>query len=149
MSFENLPAFRELTRKSKQISREECTEILIKETRGTLAVNGDGGYPYALPMNHFYNAQDGCIYFHCGRCGHKLDAIRESDKVSFCVCEKGVREEGDWAYTVRSVIVFGRIQIIDDAQEVVRIARELCYKFTHNEEYIQKGSTASRRRLCF
>lgn len=138
MSFNTSPSFRELTRKNKQLSSEECIELLTKETRGTLAVNGDGGYPYALPINHFYNAQDGCIYFHCGRSGHKLDAIRSSDKVSFCVCEKGVREGGDWAYTVRSIIVFGKIQIIDDAEEVIRITRELCYKFTRDEEYIQK-----------
>ena len=61
--------FRDLLRKKQQLSPEECKEILREEVRGVLAVNGDGGYPYAMPMNHYYNECDGCIYFHCGRTG--------------------------------------------------------------------------------
>jgi len=129
--------FRELVRKSKRISDAECIELLTKETRGILSVNGDDGYPYGMPMNHFYNSEDGCIYFHCGKNGHRLDALKNSDKVSFCVCEQGFKEAEDWAYTVRSVIVFGRMQIVDDLTEVSRIARLLSYKFTQDEDYIQ------------
>lgn len=129
--------FRELVRKNKRISDAECIELLTKETRGILSVNGDDGYPYGMPMNHFYNSEDGCIYFHCGKNGHRLDALKNSDKVSFCVCEQGFKEAEDWAYTVRSVIVFGRMQIVDDLTEVSRIARLLSYKFTQDEDYIQ------------
>ena len=130
--------FRELQRKSKQISREECIGILERETRGVLSVLGDSGYPYGMPMNYYYNAADGCIYFHCGRRGHRLDALRLCNKVSFCVCEGGEREGDAWALTVRSVIVFGRMDVIDDAEEVCRIAEPLCRKFTQNEDYISK-----------
>ena len=48
--------FRELLRKNKEITRDECVDILTKETRGVLSVIGDEGYPYGMPMNHFYNA---------------------------------------------------------------------------------------------
>ena len=120
--------FRELVRKNKQIPDEESIALLRKETRGILAVNGDDGYPYGMPMNHFYDPEDRCIYFHCGRNGHRLDSLKKSDKVSFCVCEQGYRDEGDWAYHVRSVIVFG---------EVTRISRKLSHKFTQDEDYIQ------------
>jgi len=137
--------FRELTRKSKQISETECIELLTNETRGVLSVLGDGGYPYGIPMNHFYDADTGCIYFHCGRGGHRLDALQRADKVSFCVCEAGEREAGDWALTVRSVIVFGRIEIIDDLDETVRITTKLCHKFTQDEAYIQREIAASAR----
>lgn len=129
--------FRELVRKNKQIPDEECIAILQKETRGILAVNGDNGYPYGMPMNHFYDPEDSCIYFHCGRNGHRVDSLKKSDRVSFCVCEQGYREEGDWAYNVRSVIVFGKVAILDDIDEVSRIARKLSYKFTQDEAYIQ------------
>ena len=128
--------FRELTRKNKQIPHEECVPLLTRETRGVLAVNGVDGYPYAMPMNHFYNPDDGCIYFHCGKTGHRLDALRQSDKVSFCVCEQGCREEGDWAYHVRSVIVFGRMEIIDDLPKIASISAALSRKFTQDEAYI-------------
>ncbi len=130
--------FRELTRKKQQLENSECIEILEKETRGTLAVNGDDGYPYASPMNHYYCPEDGCVYFHCGKVGHRLDSIRRSDKVSFCICEKGEKEEGEWALKVRSVVIFGKIEIIDDIDEVSRISYKLSRKFTSDEEYIRK-----------
>ncbi len=76
--------------------------------------------------------------FHCSRKGHRLDALNRSDKVSFCVCERGIREDGDWALHVRSVIIFGRIEIIDDVNEVARITTKLSHKFTEDEAYIQK-----------
>ena len=129
--------FRELVRKNKQIPAEECIALLTKETRGVLSVAGDDGYPYGMPMNHFYNPEDGCIYFHCGRNGHRLDSLRKSNKASFCVCEQGRKEDGQWAYLVRSVIVFGKVEIIDDMDEVGHIARKLSHKFTQDEDYIQ------------
>ena len=129
-------SFRELVRKKKQISREECIELLKNERRGVLAVMGDMGYPYAAPMNHFYSEEDGNIYFHCGRLGHRLDALRACDKVSFCVYEQGTADEGDWALNVRSVIVFGRVEIIDDMDTIADIAAKLSRKFIQDEEYI-------------
>lgn len=129
--------FRELTRKSQQLSEEECIEILTNETRGTLSVTGDNGYPYGMPMNHFYNPDDGCIWFHCGMNGHRTDSLKRNDRVSFCVCDKGCRKEG-WAFTVKSVIVFGRAQLICDADTVVDITTRLSRKFTSDEEYIRK-----------
>ncbi|MBR2054590.1 MAG: pyridoxamine 5'-phosphate oxidase family protein, partial [Clostridia bacterium] len=74
--------FREMMRKKQALSLEECKEILKTETRGVLSVMGENGYPYGMPMNHFYNETDGCLYFHCGKKGHRLDALKENNKVS-------------------------------------------------------------------
>ena len=137
--------FRELSRKQKQITDEECIELLTNETRGYLSVNGDDGYPYVMPMNHFYCAEDGCIYFHCGRHGHRIDSLLRSDKVSFCVCENGYRELGDWALNARSVIVFGRVEIIDEMNKTVEITTALSHKFTQDEAYIKSEIESSAR----
>ena len=129
--------FRELQRKNKQISMEECIELLKKEKRGVLSVLGDDDYPYGMPMNHWYNEEDGKIYFHCGKSGHRLDALRKCNKVSFCTYDSGYREDGDWALHVKSVIVFGTIAIVEDMETIADVARKLSYKFTQDEEYIQ------------
>lgn len=130
--------FREITRKNRQISQEECIALLKNETRGVLSVLGDGDYPYGTPMNHFYNEDDGCIYFHCGNMGHRLDALRRHNKVSFCTYNKGYRNEGEWAWNVKSVIVFGRIDILDDPESIAAIMPPLCRKFVQDEAYIQR-----------
>ena len=130
--------FRELLRKNKQIPYKECVALLKEEKRGVLSVIGDGDYPYGMPMNHFYNENDGNIYFHCGRMGHRIDSLKRKDKASFCVYDGGYRDEGDWALNIKSVIVFGRVEIIDDMETIIDITRQLSYKFTQDDEYIEK-----------
>lgn len=130
--------FRELQRKNKALSMQECVQILKNETRGVLSVLGDDAYPYGMPMNHWYNEEDGRIYFHCGKTGHRLDALKRHDKVSFCAYDKGYKKENDWAWNVKSVIVFGKIEILDDMDKIVDITTKLSHKFTQDDEYIKK-----------
>ncbi|MBE7009832.1 MAG: pyridoxamine 5'-phosphate oxidase family protein, partial [Ruminococcaceae bacterium] len=81
--------FREMLRFKQALPREECIDILKREKRGVLSVLGDDGYPYGMPINHFYCEDDGKLYFHGGRKGHKIDALRRCDKASFCVYDEG------------------------------------------------------------
>ena len=138
--------FRELVRKKQQISKEECIQLLKEELRGVLSVQGDDGYPYGLPINHYYNVADGCLYFHSGMTGHKIDAIRRDSKASFCVYNRGFRREGEWALNIKSVIVFGRVEIIEDKETIYEMARKLSHKFTRDDAYIEKEITHSGSR---
>ncbi|MCD8181096.1 MAG: pyridoxamine 5'-phosphate oxidase family protein [Firmicutes bacterium] len=104
--------FREMRRKNQALSREECVDILNRATSGTLAVSGDDGYPYAVPLSFVYN--DNKIIFHCAKKGHKIDAIRRSDKVSFCVIDADDVVPEEFTTYFRSVIVFGRARILEN-----------------------------------
>ena len=130
--------FRELSRKNKELSRHDCIELLKNEKRGVLSVLGDNDYPYGMPMNHFYNEDDGNIYFHCGKSGHRLDALKNHNKASFCTLDRGYRKDDEWALNVKSVIVFGKIEIIDNMDKIVEITEKLSRKFTNDDEYIKK-----------
>ena len=130
--------FREMIRKKRQLPEAECVEILKTQLRGVLSVLGDEGYPYGMPMNHYYCEEDGKIYFHGGQTGHKIDAMKRCDKASFCVYDEGFREDGDWALNIRSVIVFGRIEFITDQATVYRISEKLSRKFTDDDAYIRR-----------
>ncbi len=130
--------FRPIARFKQEISREECIRILKEELRGVLSVNGDDGYPYGSPINHWYNEEDGNIYFHGGKKGHKIDAMKNCPKASFCVMDKGFVKEGEWALNIRSVIVFGKMEFIEDQEEAMEITRKLSLKFTPDLEYIEE-----------
>ena len=130
--------FRDLIRKKKQLPMEECIRILETEKRGVLSVIGDHQYPYGMPMNHWYNEENGKIYFHCGKTGHRLDALKKDNKVSFCTYDEGYKNPRAWALNIKSVIVFGKIAIVDDLDTVIDITTKLSYKFTQDAAYIQK-----------
>ncbi|HAM68201.1 MAG TPA: 5-nitroimidazole antibiotic resistance protein, partial [Ruminococcus sp.] len=58
--------FRKLARIKQQLDDAECIRILTEEKRGVLSVLGDDGYPYGMPLNHYYDPADGRLYFHSG-----------------------------------------------------------------------------------
>ena len=128
--------FREIVRKKQALSEEECLEILKSAKRGVLSVNGDDGYPYGMPLNHYYDPKDGKLYFHGGRIGHKIEAMKRDDRASFCVLDEGTLDPEGWFFHFRSVIVFGRIEFIEDEEKVIEKVRELSYKFTQDDGYI-------------
>ena len=130
--------FREMLRIKQQLTTEECIAILKQEPRGVLSVLGDDDYPYGMPLNHYYCEADGKLYFHGGKAGHKIDAVRRHDKASFCVYDQGVRLDGEWFLRIRSVIVFGRIELVEDREKIYDISRQLSYKFTQDEAYIEE-----------
>ncbi len=130
--------FRKMRRSAQALSEKECIEVLREEKRGVLSVNGDGGYPYGMPLNHWYCPEDGHLYFHGGKAGHRVDAAERDDRVSYCVYDRGFVRPGEWAMNVRSVIVFGRLRRVEDTERAMEICRQLCLKFPCGEEYIQR-----------
>ena len=127
--------FRVMRRSKQQISDEECIDILINAKRGVLAVLGDEDYPYTVPLDYVYS--NGHIYFHSAKSGHKLDAVNRHDKVSFCVLNEGVQEKDDWWYHFISVVVFGRIRVIEDDAERIEFLRLLGRKYFPTAEMVE------------
>ena len=139
--------FREMRRFRQQLSEEECIRILKEEPRGVLSVIGDDGYPYGMPMNHWYSEKDGRLYFHCAKEGHRTDALRSCDKVSYCVYDSGYRKDGEWALNIRCVILFGRMHMVEDEDKAREICTELTWKFTDDKEYLEKEMRTSFQRV--
>lgn len=121
--------FRPIRRTKNKISDEAARQLLLHEKRGIFAVNGDDGYPFAIPVNYYYDTEHEKIYFHGARSGHKVDSLRRSDKVCFTVYGNEQRVEGDWAPYVQSVVVFGRCRLVEDADETIRHVRTLAMKY--------------------
>ena len=130
--------FRPLRRFRQALSPEECAALLCQERRGVLSVLGDEGYPYGVPMNFWYDQANGLICFHGAKEGHKQDALARLDKASFCVYDQGVRQGDDWPLHVKSVVVFGQVRVVEDQARAMEICRQLCHRFTNDEEYIQR-----------
>ena len=124
--------FREMRRKRQQLSEEESIGILQKATSGTLALLGDGGYPYAVPISYVY--ADGRLYFHSAMSGHKVDAIRGCDRASFCVIEQDSVQPKEYTTYFRSVIAFGRVYVIEDEAEKLEMARLFGRRYNPNDE---------------
>ena len=140
--------FREMRRKRQELTNAECVEILKRNTSGVLAVSGDDGYPYAVPLSYVYDG--GVLYFHCAKSGHKIDAINRLDKVSFCVVDQDNVVPEEYTTFFRSVIVFGRASVINQDDEIRNAIEKLAIKYypddskTNRDFFINKEYAALR-----
>jgi hypothetical protein len=129
--------FRNMRRSSQQLSEQETIEILKDGSNGILSVIGDDGYPYGVPISYAYH--DGKIYFHCAKSGHKLDAIKKNNKVSFTVVGQDQVLPKKLTTCYQSVIVFGIVKILDDPEEKLESHMILSNKYSGKyPEHIQK-----------
>lgn len=120
--------FRKMRRNKQQLSNEESVEVLKKGMSGVLAVVGDDGYPYAVPLSYVYS--DSKIIFHCANVGHKIDAINNNNKVSFCVTDQDRVVSERFTTHFRSVIVFGKARIIESDFEKRAAIEALAKKYS-------------------
>ncbi len=133
--------FREMRRKKQLLSEAETIGILRSCTSGVLAVTGDDGYPYAVPLSYAY--KDGKLYFHFAKEGHKIDGIAKNDKVSFCVIKTDDVIQKTFTTHFRSVIVFGRARILTEDSEKKHALECLVEKYS--PAYIKEGQTEIER----
>ena len=142
--------FREVARKKQVIPYDECIGILKTAPRGVLSVLTEEGYPYGAPINHWYNEEDGKLYFHGGKKGHKIDALHHCNKVSFVCTDGGRQSEEGWWLQFRSVVVFGKVEFVDDPVFAEEIVRKLTKKFIGDDDYFeQELQEAGNRTLVF
>ena len=134
--------FREMRRKCQALTQAQCQAILEQGSCGVLALSGDDGYPYAVPLSYLYH--QGKLYFHCAKSGHKLDALRREPKASFCVVAQDQVAPLEYTTLYRSVIVFGRLRELEDDKEKRAAIEALALKYApqdtpaHREEAIQR-----------
>lgn len=119
--------FRPMRRSRQQLPPSEAAAVMERGQNGVLAVLGDDGYPYAVPLSYLWQA--GRIYFHCAAQGHKLDAIRACSRVSFCVIDQDEILPERFTTCFRSAIAFGRARIVQSAEERAMAIDRLAEKY--------------------
>ncbi len=121
--------FRPMRRSRQELSVAETKKILSDHSTGTLALLGDEGYPYSLPINYYFDGNDK-IYFHCAKQGHKLDAVKRNEKVSMSVIARDEIYQEKFTTLYVSAVVFGKAKILENQNEInlycTRLAEKLC-----------------------
>ena len=134
--------FREMRRGKQALTEDEAKEILYAGSSGVLALSGDNEYPYALPISYVYDGDK--LYFHCAKTGHKIDAIKRNDKASFCVIAQDIISPEEYTTHFKSVIIFGRVRIIDDEIQKLSAIRKLAERYAPNDSKANRETMISK-----
>ena len=131
--------FRKMRRAEKKaIPNEETIRLLQESKRGVLAVAGDDDYPYAVPINYYYDAAAGKIYFHSSLVGHKVDAMKRNPKICFTVYGEPEIKDLDWAPYVKSAVVFGKAQPVADSEKKRTVLKTFAMKYYPEESMVDQ-----------
>ena len=135
--------FRPVRKKINEIKIEEAKKLLHQSRRGVLAVIGDNNYPYAIPVNYLYDEENEKIYFHGSRAGHKVDAIKNCDKVCFTVIGNETIKKESWAPFLQSTAIFGRCHLIEDQSIAMVLLKKFAMKFYPSESMVDEEIVVS------
>ena len=127
--------FRHMRLKENQLPQEDAERIMREQPHGVLAVEGDGGYSYAVPLSYAYKG--GKIYFHGATEGHKYDAAKKSSKVSFCVISKDDILPAEFNTLFESAIAFGKLRILESDEERMEALIAILEKYS--PEHMESG----------
>lgn len=135
--------FRPIRKKKNEIGIEAVKKLLHDSRRGILAVNGDDNYPYAIPVNYLYDEENQKIYFHGSRAGHKVDAIKNCDKVCFTVFGNETFKKESWAPFLQSAVIFGRCHLVTDQPVAMALLKRFAMKFYPDESMVDEEIAVS------
>lgn len=123
---------RKMYKEERQLSAEETQALFVKGHHGILSVNGDDGYPYAVPVNYVFI--DGKIYIHSAKYGYKIDALKQNDKVCFTAILNSQIIPDKFTAAFESVVAFGKASFIDDGDEKLTALRTFIERFSPDHQ---------------
>lgn len=139
--------FRPMRRIKQELSEGEARGILERGTSGVLALTGDEGYPYAVPIS--YALDGGRLIFHSARAGHKIDAVKRCGKASFCVIDRDDVMPERFTTRYRSAIAFGQIRVLE-GQDALEALDKLAARYYPQDDGSARARTiaGSEGRVC-
>ena len=108
-----------MRRKDKEVSDPKIIQKLLSTAQVCRLAMVDEGEPYIVPLN--YGFRDNALYVHSALEGRKIDILKRNNRVCFEIESDSVivrhEEPCHWGTRARSVIGYGRVEILTDAEE--------------------------------
>ncbi len=121
------------------LKQKEIEEILGRCDACYLGMSEENGIPYVLPFNFGYHG--GFLYLHAGPGGKKFDVLKFNDRVCAAFSTdheiRGRNENVACSYFMkyRSVLLHGRIEMIEEYEEKVRALNIIMKKYTGKDDF--------------
>ena len=104
-----------MSKEDRFVKDPEIIESIVRKAAVMRLAMTDGGLPYVIPLNFGYEA--GCLYFHTGLRGKKIEMLRRNPNVCFEMDVDHAMVESDtackWTMKFRSVIGYGKAVFLE------------------------------------
>jgi nitroimidazol reductase NimA-like FMN-containing flavoprotein (pyridoxamine 5'-phosphate oxidase superfamily) len=123
---------------TREMSHEEVEQFLLNARVGRLGLSLAKGV-YVVPLGYAY--AEGKVFFHTCNKGVKMEALRNNPNVCF-----EVDESLSDASMYKSVIVFGKAEIIDEREKMIPYLQKLIDKYRVPEPFNDYMNKPTRNR---
>jgi nitroimidazol reductase NimA-like FMN-containing flavoprotein (pyridoxamine 5'-phosphate oxidase superfamily) len=108
---------RGIRRKEKEIKDEQELISIIKQAKYITVAMCLDSEPYLVTLNHGYDQEKNCIYFHCAQEGKKIDILTENDLVwGQALIDRGYIQ-GKCDHLYATTHFQGRVVFVEDFEE--------------------------------
>jgi len=126
--------------KNREITLTSSMEDVIARCRYcTMAMIDQNNHPYVLPMNFGY--AHGVVYLHSAPEGKKVDILRNNNRVCLAFStDHELRHQNEdvacsYSMKYRSVLIYGKVEFIDDPTEKRRVLNILMKQYTGRDDF--------------
>lgn len=134
--------FTKMRRADRALDTAETQEILQQGSFGFLAMTGLNEYPYGIPLNYVYS--ENSIYVHAASEGHKLECLKSSNKVTFCVVGEATVLPDKFSTRYKSAIVYGTAHELKGDEKLEALIK-LVHKYADSEDCVAKGKQYAQK----
>ena len=103
--------------------------VLENATYAVLAMAGEDGEAYCIPITPGACRDKGVIYFHCARVGKKRDMMRRNPKVCLTAVSHADSVPREFTMAFDSAVFSGVVEEVEDREEKVAAMRILCERY--------------------
>ena len=106
-----------MRRQERQITDEAELKEILSQGRYAVIAMCRGGEPYIVTLSYGYDEAQNALYFHTAHAGLKIDFIQQNPNVCATILEDLGYTQNACAHAYRSVVLFGKITLIEDAEQ--------------------------------
>jgi len=135
-----------MRRKDREQDKDFALAVVDTCAYSVMATVNPDGTPYCIPLSPAREGQ--WLYFHSAQEGHKIDNLRQRNKV--CISCVGEQEAipGKFALKYKSAVIFGDASEVVDREEKIRALALISRRYTPDsmvvfDKYVEKQLDAA------
>jgi len=127
-----------MRRKEKQVIGQKIIDDIFETAQVCRLGMVDDGEPYIVPVNYGYEAE--ILYVHSAASGRKIDILKHNNHVCFEIETPSelVKHNNpcNWGAKARSLIGYGRVEIVTDLEEKKRGLDIILAHYGNNDQNV-------------
>lgn len=136
-----------MRRNDRQIEDGSVLESILRRGKYAVLALCRQDESYIVTLSYGYDHSSRTLYFHCAKEGLKAEFVRENPNVCATIIEDGGYVQNKCAHAYRSVVIRGRVEVVDDDEEKMKGLDVLIGHLEENPAAVKEGLSRKRNRV--